>query len=286
MSDSFEHLYDRARRAFAEGFPEHALVPATEAVKLAPERWDARLLLARVWLAQGGAARAAADARAAIELAKGAMPEESMREAREVLSLAALKTNDLEAAEKELRALADAGHAQSLVRLIALLSDGGRRDDARTLASDGAPRHSSLESALAAVSASLTGEDTLAIDRALGALFAAAGLTDDARARFQRVLAVDPKDPAAIAGLQDLVAVGAAPPDLEARREAALYTRIFANVLTAFGAALSVWSVWRSDLIASYSRFRPEVWTIAGALLAGAGFVLLMWSRSLAEPDR
>ncbi len=57
MVDGFHELYDRTVRAFDNGSVDVALMPATEAAKLKPQEWPPRLLLTRIWLAQGGAAR-------------------------------------------------------------------------------------------------------------------------------------------------------------------------------------------------------------------------------------
>ena len=53
-----------------EGFVDSALVPATEAAKLAPERWEPRLLLARIWMAMSRPDRALSDANAALKKLK------------------------------------------------------------------------------------------------------------------------------------------------------------------------------------------------------------------------
>src|SRR5947207_2871325 len=103
------------------GFAEQALVPATEAAKLCPERWDARLLLARVWLEMRGADRALADARAAVALAKGALPEDAARDASDVIARAALMLGDKPAAEEALRATHETD-PRAAVRLLALLA--------------------------------------------------------------------------------------------------------------------------------------------------------------------
>ena len=282
MPESFEHLFDKARRAFVEGYPEHALVPATEAVKLAPERWDARLLLARIWLAQGGTARAAADARAAIDLARGAMPEESLTQAKEILSLAALASKDFEAAEKELRDLALGGHVPSVVRLAGVLVDRERHEDARTLASDCASRHPKLEEALAAAALALADADAAAAQRAVAELALAAGMKEDARERFQRVLASDPEDAAAIDGLQR-ASGSVSEPSAAPQSDLAAFLRWGSSVFVALGIALTVFSVWRREAIATYSRFPPEWWMGAGRASLAFGIVLMASSRS-ADP--
>lgn len=277
MSDSFDVLYDKARRAFTEGFPEHALVPATEAAKLAPDRWDARLLLARVWLAQGGAARAAADAKAAIDLAHGAMPAESLQIAREVLSLAALQTKDFDAAERELKGLAVDGHAPSLVRLLAVLSDRQKLDDARTVATDCAPAHPALEAKLAAASAAMTSGDSLSVQRAIAEIALAAGMHADARTRFQQVLARDPSDAAAIDGLQRATASSTSEPAQQSDVMAML--RWSSSLFVALGLALLVFSIWRRDLIQMNSAFPPQYWMTAGVAALGLGIGLVLLSR-------
>ncbi len=278
MAEPFEQNFDKARRLFAEGYPEHALVPATEAVKLAPDRWDARLLLARIWLAQGGAARAVADVRAAIELSRGAMPPEPLREAREVLSIAALQLKDFDTAEKELRALAASGHTPSVVRLLAHVVDCGRPDDARTLATEFAPSYPPLESGLAALSAALSGAEVHAIQLGLAETALAAGMKREAQDRFRAVLAQAPEDARAIDGLQRATGATSATPGAQADIASAI--RWTSTIFVALGISLVVFSIWRRELIEMGSRFPPQWWTGAGVASLAFGLGLVAISRN------
>lgn len=214
MPSEFDIAFDRARRAMAEGFADVALVPATEAVKLAPERWDARLLLARVWLGIGGPARATADARAALELgASGGMPDGERWLAHDVIARAALREGDRETAEASLRVVCEDPAAEAArVRLIALLVDVDRGSDARdtapSLLSGGA-----LEDRANALAWALAGTDGRGapcsspdVQCALAELEAAAGLNEEARRRFQREFQRDPTSERAAAGLRGLIA--------------------------------------------------------------------------------
>lgn len=267
MPDGFHELHDRATRAFESGSVDVALLPATEAVKLEPQRWEPRLLLARIWLAQGGAARALADARTAMELAGGAMPPDELTKAREVVALASLSLKDLPAAEEALRELVAKGHAPSLVRLIALLLAVNRADEARTVASDEAPRHAPLAPALARLAGVLASGKSPGSEWQLaqGELELDAGLFDDALVRFQKVLSERPTDEEAAAGFR---AARARRPRVLASAKASAsrdqtllpIARIVTGILAA---ALVVGGVLWSDTIQERG-FRPEAVIAAG----------------------
>src|SRR5580704_9917469 len=113
-----------------EGFADNALLPATEAAKAAPDRWEPRLLLARIWIGMGRPDRALSDARSAIQLA-GTLPAEERAQAQDVIARASLAVGDLAAAETALRSLED---PPSAVRLLALLMSSGRLPEAKAYA--------------------------------------------------------------------------------------------------------------------------------------------------------
>lgn len=261
-------------RAFENGSIDVALLPATEAAKLEPRKWEPRLLLARIWLAQGGAARALADARTAIEISDGRMPQEDLSKAREIIALASLALKDLPAAEEALRGLAAQDHAPSLVRLIGLLLDSNRADEANALANDHAPRQPGLQAALTALAGVLAASGAPERERLLaqGALELDAGLYDEALPRFQAVLNRDPNDEDAARGFRAARArkprAVPAAVDGAAARDAGLLP--IARLVTGLLATVLVVAVTlRRDVVASMG-VRPE------ALIAGGFAVLLL----------
>src|SRR5688500_11637415 len=138
MPDSFEELFDRAQRALAAGWAEQALVPATGAVKLAPQHAGARLLLARAWLGNQGFPRAISDARAALDLAP---TTEQRAAALEVIGRASLRTKDVAQAEAALRETRTLGPTPiASVLLAAILCETGKTGEVAAFAREEAAR--------------------------------------------------------------------------------------------------------------------------------------------------
>lgn len=212
MPDSFEELFDRASRALAAGWAEQALVPATEAVKLQPQRADARILLARAWFGNGGFARAISDARAALALAP--TPAE-VAAAHEVIGRAALREKDAGTAESSLReARAGGATPVSCALLASVLVDAGRGADAAVLAREDAQREAGQEEsswnatriAFEALANAIDRGDAAEIQVALGDLCWDAGLPEDAKPRYYDALAERPDFERAADGLRGLAA--------------------------------------------------------------------------------
>jgi len=196
MPDSFEENFDRAKRALVEGWADQALVPATEAVKLAPSRADARVVLARAWLGNSGWARAISDARAALELSPS--PADAAA-AHDVIGRASLRTNalpDAEAALREVRRLAPMPASSAL--LVSIVADAGRASEAAALAREDAARigeawqHPSLPFEVLAAALELADAPAAAVPVAIGDLFYDVLLLDEAKARYQAALAKAP----------------------------------------------------------------------------------------------
>lgn len=215
--ESFDELLDRALRAMKEGYAEQALLPATEAVKADPSRWDARLLLSRVWLEQNRPDRAMSDARAALDLAGSGIPADAMRDANEILARAALAQGDLEEAERALRFLhARPGEYAADARLVALLASKGDAAGAAKTAEEAAGVYRGvLSKRFQAVAEVLASTDALAspdAENALGQLEIDTGLLEPAKKRFQKLFAANPQSEVAQDALRVIAAGGRARP--------------------------------------------------------------------------
>lgn len=286
MSESFEEHFDRAKRALAEGWADQALVPATEAVKLAPERADARVVLARAWLGNGGWARAISDARAALDL----KPEPSVvAAAHDVIGRASLRIGaaaDAESALREVRRLAPRPQASAL--LVGVLAEAGSTVEAIALAREDAARagedwetsrlaFESLVVALGTASAAETG-----VRLQLADLFYDVGLLDDAKARYQAVLAKEPASERAADGFRALAA-GEKKRPRAARATPAPASggsgsvRMIRLVVSGLGGAVVIFTLARWQALAIYGPLRPA--------LVVAGFAVVIVCVVLARRD-
>lgn len=275
MPDSFEEHFDRAKRALTEGWADQALVPATEAVKLAPSRADARVLLARAWLGNAGWARAISDATAALALGPAVADEAAAREAigRASLKLGAL--GDAEAALREVRRLAPSPACSAL--LAGTVADAGRAKEAMELAREDAARvgeewkASSVAFATLAVALVEPDAPAAAVPLAFADLFFDVGLREDAKARYQIALAkagaaagaADSLSERAADGLRALSAGEKSRPrpavTVVAPSAVAQRTRKIRLLISGVGGAIAITTILRWQQLESYGVLRMAV---------------------------
>lgn len=251
MPDGFEEHFDRAKRALAEGWAEQALVPATEAVKLAPQRADVRVVLARAWLGNGGWARAISDAKAALELDP---PSVIAGEAHAVIGRASLKLGQSADAEASLtRARALAPSPQTCALHAAMLAQTDRTREAAAAAKEDAARTGDewepVAVAFDALAVELERPERTpgGVRLAIGDLCFDAGLLDDAKSHYQAALAADPASERAADGLRNLAA-GLRSRPRSARVKAApstARTRMMRLVISGLGGAIAIFTLAR-----------------------------------------
>jgi len=297
--ESFDELFDRARRAMKEGFAEQALVPATEAVKLSPDRWDARLLLARVWLAQRRPDRALSDVRTALTLGAGKIDDEGTRDAHEVIALASLAQGDAAAAKESLRVLVGREDSpRAVARLVALEMSQSRPPEAKAAALAAVGVHPALAARLRELAAALDLADAFAAERVLAELEIDVGLLDEARTRLQKLFARDPHDEALQESLRVVAAggrpktkrVAAAPAPGPANaprpgdplRRLSRIARTSALLLGLAGLALSISPARVAPMVGANPA---QVVIVAGVLLLGAIILIVFDRRALRGPS-
>lgn len=275
MPDSFEEHFDRATRALAEGWAEQALVPATEAVKLAPDRADVRVVLARAWLGNGGWARAIADAKAALDLDP---PSSVAAVAQEVIGRASLRLDargDAETALREARRLAPAPAACALLTsMVATATDGPR--DAASLAREDSARPGetwepfSVPFEALAVELERVERSEVAVRLAAADLCFDAGLFEDAKAHYQQALALDAGSERAADGLR-AIAAGVRTRPRAARVRAAPSSRevrLLRLVLSGLGGSLAIFTLARWPNLAHLGPIRSGMVVIGFAIVA------------------
>ena len=281
MSGSYDELFDRASRAMKEGFADNALVPATEAAKIAPDRWEPRLLLARLWLKMGRADRALSDASAVLSLSAGNLPPDDLIFVHDALATANLALGNSAAAEKSLRIL-DAIPAQpaAAVRLATLLLARGDLAGAREVLGGASTRHPGRLGSRFARAAEARAAEVLAVcapghpeaEMAIAELEIGAGILASAKARVQKLYEADPANQRAEEALR-MIAEGGGPAESPAARSAESRASSSGTIrlavlglLLAIGCATALGAYWGRDFIESTgSSYRPLV--ILGSLL-------------------
>ena len=265
MAEPFDEHFDRAKRALAAGWPEQALVPATEAVKLQPQRADARALLAKAWLGNRGAERALADARAALDLSPDPATVVAAHEVIARAALLAAAPADAEASLRELRKIAPSPASSAMLACVLAAAD--RAEDVVTVAREDAARLESPEiwdapriafQALANV-VEASGLGSTDAKLALGDLCWDAGLLEDARARYQAVLDEDRSNERAADGLRALAdGERVRPrPRIRATVRSPKRTRFVRLAASGFGGAIAIFTVMRWEMLTMFGPFRP-----------------------------
>lgn len=202
-----------------EGLAGNALVPATDAAKLAPDRFEPRLLLARIWLAMGRPDRAISDAQQVTTLSAGRLSPGDTILVHDVLARASLAVGNAAAAEESLLVLAaHPSQGAAGVRLAVLHVAQGRLADAREQLARGGARHPGHEEAFAKASAALASgaPGDVEVELALAELELDTNLLEEAHRRFQAVLTRDPSSDRAQEGMRQVATGG----PLRAKRRA------------------------------------------------------------------
>jgi hypothetical protein len=275
---TFAELYDKAKRAWEDGSSEHALVPATEAVKLEPENVDARLLLARVWLAQRGWARAIAEAK--LVLSRVPVESAAATAAHEVLAAGGLGLPDPAIAESSLALLAkEPSNLSAMVRLIAFLLANGRIDDARARAEELAARRGPEAAEAEALAATLDARPEGNADLlALADLEMAASLGPEARAHYQQVLSREPTNERAANGFRSATGQPrSAAPAAQGSSSRAL--AFLPTTMLSLGGAMLLFARFRANALEAMRPDLPRLFlAVGGGTVAGA-VVLEVWLR-------